>query len=153
MSPLTELFSFATLSAVVSWVVRYYVDTRRQQTARDYEAFDALDEKFLMFQRMCMAYPELDVFDVPDANPTPLTPQQKKQEIVLFTMLFAIFERAYLMYHAQTKKIMQRQWEGWKQYMEQFVGRGNFREAWKVSGQTYDSEFTDFMEGLLGRAG
>lgn len=155
----------ATLQTIKDWVelasaivvllgvpiglYQYYRAKKKEQLDREYGTYNALDERFLEFQASCLENPQLDVFDLPDAAPQQLSPVQQKQEIILFTMLFAIFERAYLMYYDQATEIKERQWSGWQEYIQTFCQRPNFQRAWQVSGATFDRRFEEFMRELM----
>jgi hypothetical protein len=125
---------------------------QKEQADREYGTYNALDEKYLEFQQLCLEMPRLDVFDLADPSPVSLTPLEKKQELVAFTMLFSIFERSFLMYADQSTSIKKRQWMGWERYVMDYCARGNFRSAWRLSGNTFDTAYQTFMEQCLERA-
>lgn len=128
---------------------QYFRAVKKEQLDREYGTYNALDEKFIEFQNLCLAHPQLDIFDVPDTTPAELTPEQEKEELIAFTMLFSIFERAYLMYHDQSTAIKQKQWSGWDEYIQSFCKRENFRRAWQVSGATYDKDFERYIKEFI----
>ncbi|HEX8169039.1 MAG TPA: hypothetical protein VF824_00700 [Thermoanaerobaculia bacterium] len=131
---------------------QYRVKTRKEQSDREYGTYNALDEKYLEFLELCRQSPRLDVFDIPDDAPAALTPEEQKQELIAFTMLISIFERAFLMYHDQEDSIRKRQWTGWLDYIRDYCERANFRHAWTYSGDQFDTEFQAFMTIELARA-
>ena len=129
-----------------------YAQTRhKDRETKEYETYNALDEKFLDFQRFCLEHPYLDVFDVKDKAPVALTDLQKKEELIAFTILFAIFERAFVMYRTQQTDFRQRQWSGWQEYIDSFCRRDNFVRAWERSGNTFDQAFQDYMIDAIAR--
>jgi uncharacterized protein YxjI len=67
----------------------------------------------------------------------------------LLTMLFSIFERAYLLYSDQYSEIKKKQWLGWEDYIRSFCLRENFLIAWEISGNTFDADFEVYMENLI----
>jgi hypothetical protein len=124
---------------------------RYKELEKEYLTYNALDEKFIGFQKLCLDHPYLDVFDVKDHKPQKLNEEQQKQELIAFTLLFSIFERAYIMYVCmkQAKEIREEQWKGWEEYIQNYCQRPNFVEAWKKSGTTFDERFTDYMNDTL----
>lgn len=142
---------FETLSYIVVLigipigVYQYIGAIKKEQQDREYGTYNALDEKYIDFQRLCFDHPELDIFDIPDSNPNSLNQQQHKQQLIAFTMLFSIFERAFLMYHDQSTDIKARQWVGWEVYIKGYCKRTNFKKAWEVSGATFDTDFEQYM--------
>ena len=112
---------------------------------RELGTYNALDEKYIEYQQICMKHPGLDVFDVPHPSPPALSPEDERKQLILFTVLMSIFERAFLMYRDQATSVKQRQWEGWDAYIQSFCQRENFRQAWKISGTTFDTDFQAYM--------
>ena len=121
----------------------------KEREAREYLTYDALDEKYLEFQKLCFDNPHLDIWDVPDKEPAPLTAPQKKQQVVAFFMLFSMFERACIMYLDQAPDVKKRQWTGWEEYINSYLRRANFREVWEIYGTQYDSRFQEYMAARL----
>ncbi len=145
-----ETLSFLiVLLGVPVALVQYFRAVKKEQQDREYGTYNALDEKFLQYQNLCLAHSELDIFDVPDATPTTLTAEQRKQELIAFTILFSVFERAYLMYHDQSTGLKQKQWTGWDEYIQGFCRRQNFKRAWIESGATYDKDFEQYIRGFI----
>lgn len=132
---------------------QYLVAKRREKRDREYGTYNALDEKYLEFQRLCLERPYLNIFDIPDDNPKPLTDVEKKEELILYTMLFSIFERAFLLYSDQKSYIKKKQWVGWDSYIKSYCKRAEFISAWKISGNTFDSDFEEFMENIFRNLG
>ena len=66
--------------------------------------------------------------------------------MVAFAILFSLFERAYLMFSSQADTFRQRQWSGWKRFLNDFIRRESVRTAWHLSKETYDTDFQAFME-------
>jgi hypothetical protein len=95
---------------------------------------------------LCFQYPHLNIFDVADQTPSTLDSQQIKQELIAFTILFSILERAYLMYHDQSTEMKRKQWSGWEEYISDYCMRENFRSAWGVNGKNFDLDYQSYME-------
>lgn len=143
------LAHLVVLIGVPVGLLQFALKTRKERRDREYGTYNALDEHYLDFQKMCLQYPNLDVFDIPDATPLELSSEDQKRELVAFTLLFSIFERAFLMYKDQSRTMRLRQWTGWHQYIESYCGRENFRQAWRTSGRTFDVDFQAYMAGLV----
>ena len=126
--------------------IQYLRTKRKEKRDREYGTYNALDEKYLEFQKLCLEHPYLDIFDIPDNKPNELTDKQKKEELILYTMLFSIFERAFLLYFDQNSNIKKKQWTGWDSYIKSYCIRNSFFEAWKISGATFDIDFENYME-------
>jgi len=147
-----EVVSYLTVIVSLPLALyQYRKITTKEQADREYGTYNALDEKYLEFLKLCYDSPGLDIFDVADSTPLPVAEIDYKRELIAFTMLFSVFERAYLMYYDQPDKIRARQWTGWLDYIQHYCSRGNFRKAWEVSGETFDTGFQVFMSRELER--
>lgn len=129
--------------------VQYLRTKRKEKRDREYGTYNALDEKYLEFQKLCLDHPYLNIFDIPDKVPQKLDEKQQKEELILLTMLISIFERAYLLYSDQNSVIKKKQWVGWDSYIKSYCKRENFLQAWKISGNTFDTDFEKFMEECI----
>jgi hypothetical protein len=119
---------------------------RKEQQQREDGTYQSLDEKYLEYQKLCLQHPELDVFDYPHTNARELTNLEKKQELIMFTILVSLFERAFIMYRDHTESVRKKQWSGWETYIEEFGKRPNFREAWKTIGEMFDTDFQQYVQ-------
>ena len=146
---LTSVLEFVYYLSVVLGVpvglYQYIQAKRREREDREQRIFDAVSASYLEFQQLCLQYPYLDVFDIPDAAPTELTPIQQKEELVAFSVLFSIFERAYLLYVDHPTRITEGQWKGWHAHICGYFRRANFRRAWSLGASSYDPRFHDYM--------
>jgi hypothetical protein len=157
---ITDIFvimeSIAIMLGVPIALWQYRRATEHERQVADHErrdtensAYDSTDQAFRDYQKLCMENPKLDIFDVPDKKPKQLTPEEKKKEVIAFTMLFSVFERAHFIYDnykSLTVSPVSRQWDAWEEYIEGFCKRDNFKQAWKVSGKTFDPKFQKYME-------
>ena len=126
--------------------IQYRRTKKKEKQDREYGTYNALDEKYLEFQKLCLEHPYLNIFDIPDEIQPVLDEKQKKEELILLTMLFSIFERAYLLYSDQYSAIKKKQWTGWDSYIKSYCERDNFLRAWQISGTTFDTDFETYME-------
>jgi hypothetical protein len=122
---------------------------KKEQQDRAYVAYDAVDKEYLEFERLCFHHPRLDISGIDNALSYCLTPEEQKQERIALMLLISMFERAFLMYHDQPIIIKQRQWSGWKVYIDIYCKRENFRKAWHACGETFDSEFRGYMKDIV----
>jgi hypothetical protein len=134
-------------------IIQYWKESSKERMDRRYEIYSSMDEKFVEWEKLCLEYPELDIHDVKDSVPVVLNEKQKKQEVILFTILFSIFERAYMLYSDESTQLKKSQWTGWDQYMQDYCKRENFRQAWKISGTTFAMEFQSYMETKIKEIG
>ena len=129
--------------------IQFVRTKRKEQHDREYVTYDAIDDKYLEFQKLCLEHIDLDVWDFPEKTSKPLDKRQEKQQLIIFTMLICLFERVYLLYSDQTTNIKQRQWAGWDNFIKRYCERENFLRAWEIIGVTYDTDFESYMRATI----
>src|SRR4051812_34194017 len=127
-------------------VLEFVKARRRDRLANEYKIYDELDNRFFEYQKIALQYYDLDILDVPNNDPSLSFDKKRKQEMVAYAMLFSLFERAYLMFHQQEIQFQEKQWSGWKRFLDDFIRRESVRLAWQLSKGTYDTDFQRFMD-------
>lgn len=147
---LATIVDLITLLGVPTAICVYSMEQRQRRMEREYGTYDALDDKYIELQQLCLNHVELDVFDTPYDTPRELSEQQKKQEDAILYIRIAIFERAYLMYkRSRSKGIRKNQWAGWEIEIREWLERENFRALWALNRQYFDQEFIEFFDRQL----
>ena len=127
-------------------VIAYIKVKNTERLEKEHQTYDELDNRFFEYQKLALEYYDLDILDVPNNDPSLAFDKKRKQEMVAYAILFSLFERAYLMFSCQADKFRQRQWSGWKHFLNDFLRRENVRTAWELSKNTYDTDFQAFMD-------
>jgi len=109
------------------------------------KSFDDLDIRYVEYLKLALNYPGLDVFDSPDPNPRTLSKTEKVQQKMLYSVVIALLERAYLTFQFRDLPSRNHQWEGWNQYADNFACRAAFREAGAEVGNEFDIRFQLYM--------
>jgi len=141
-----ELLSYIVVVLGVPWgLLQYHQAKAREQEEREWRAYDGAWAAYMEFQRLCLEHPHLDLFGLPDAAPMELTPLQQKQETIACTMLFSVFERAYLVYAERPTRATAAQWRGWDQLIGGYFTRAAVRRAWQSVEGGYDPRFEAYL--------
>jgi hypothetical protein len=130
-------------------VYQHVIAKRAERLDRERTIFEAAWTSYVDFERLCLEYPDLDVFDVPDAEPVALTPLQRKQELIALSMLFSVFERAFLLYAERPTAASGRQWREWEVHIDGYLCRENVLRAWRIGESDYDPRFTAYVQERL----
>ena len=147
---LLQISASAAVLVGIPWgLYQHYRAVKKEQRDRELGTYNALDEKYIEYQRLCLDHSNLDVADVPHQHVSRSSPEDERKQVILFTILMSIFERAYLMYGDQATSVKRRQWSGWDEYIRSFCRRDNFRKAWEDSGTTFDTSFHAYMAGII----
>ena len=144
---LAQILYYVTLSVAGPLaLIEFFRARKADRRANEYKIYDELNNRFFEYQKIALQYYDLDILDVPNNDPSLSFDKKRKQEMVAYAMLFSLFERAYLMFHQQEIEFQERQWSGWKRFLNDFIRRENVRVAWQLSKGTYDTDFQRFMD-------
>jgi hypothetical protein len=160
LSPFERLVPLATLVSVAIAVALFVQSQAKEREAREHDAartraaqvtdaFNALDDKYIDYVKLCLAHPELDVFDTPLARTRPASADEQRRESMMFAILLSVLERSYLMYQNQDDGFKRSQWAGWETYVKSWLGRENFVGEWQRTKTEFDPAFVTYLDGLM----
>jgi hypothetical protein len=75
--------------------------------------------------------------------------RKQQQEFIAHAMLFSLFELAYLMFKNQTALFKEKQWSGWKLFLDDLLHRESVQAAWQLSKHAFDTDFQSFMDSII----
>lgn len=148
---LETVLNFTQLIGIPVAILLYINNKRKERRDKDFGTYDSLDDKYIDYLRLCLEHPTLDVADIPRPQvAAAVTPEQRQAELIMFSILVSIMERAYLMYKDRSYKVREKQWEGWNDYIKDWLKRPNFREALLVQLLPgFDERFVAYVEDLM----
>lgn len=120
-------------------------EQRKERQNDDEELYLQLSDDYAKFLRLVLEHADLQLMTQtrPEA---PFTSEQIERRNVLFELLIAIFERAYiLVYEEQMSRQATRLWQTWVDYMREWCRRPDFRELLPELLQGEDPEFQDYI--------
>jgi hypothetical protein len=127
-------------------IIVYGLTKRRERLDREYATYDALDAQYIEYLELCLEHPELDVADVPVENDGP----EARKELLVFSILLSMMERAFLMYGEKSARIRREQWEkGWAAYIDDWCTRPKFMAAATKLVRQYDERFSKYLLDCL----
>jgi hypothetical protein len=143
-----ELMSYVvTVVGLPLAIVVFILEQRKERLNEQDAVFESISEKYQEFLRVVLEHPDLHLFSM---SKTPeLTDDQNERMMVIFSMLIALFERAYvLMYEQGLKGDRLRRWRSWEDYMHEWCAREDFRDALEDLLAGEDPEFVDYIRAL-----
>jgi hypothetical protein len=151
--PMTFMQTWELLSYVVTvvglplaiWVFMY--EQRKERDNEDEEVYQLLSDAYHDFLKLVLANPDLKLRSQP---PTPnLTEEQQERMLVIFEMLIALFERAYLTAYDDRMSVkQQRRWHSWEDFMREWCRRDDFRVLLPRLLQGEDQDFVFYIQQL-----
>jgi hypothetical protein len=149
LKDVAQVLYYASLSVTGPLaLLGYWRAKLKEQREREYRAYDELDNKYLEYQKLALAH-DLDLVEAPDASLALGNDPRLKRELVTASCGFALFQRAYLMFHDQTGEFKARQWRGWDRLLGSFLSRPNVRHAWQVCKEHFDTGFLAVVDARL----
>ena len=131
-------------------VYEYLKSRKLDRLAQEYTVYNELDNRLFEYQKLALQHHDLDILDRPNDSSTAALDKKRKQELIAYAMLFSLFERAFLMFNNQTSLFKDKQWSGWKLFLDDLLHRKSVQSAWQLSKTTYDTDFQSFMEKKIG---
>lgn len=115
---------------------------------RDEETYLRLSEQYTEFIESVLRYPDLALHPrLPER--IDLDDGQRARKLLLFEMLIALFERAYILLHEDDLDAEgARRWQSWADYMQQWCARADFRDALPDLLIGEDPAFSRYILGL-----
>jgi hypothetical protein len=147
---IAQIIYYITLSVAGPLaLIEFFRARNADRRANEYKVYDELNDRFFEYQKIALEYYDLDILDIPNNDPSLAFDKKRKQEMVAHSMLFSLFERAFLMFYQQEDQFRLRQWSGWKHFLNDFIRREAVRTAWRISRETYDTDFQKFMDDKI----
>lgn len=129
LAEILELGSYAvTVFGLPYAVWVFWAEQRKERENEEEEAYQHLSDAYNDFLKVVLDHADLQLRTT-QALPDP-TPEQKERMMIIFDMLIALFERAYLIVYRETMSAAeQRRWNSWDDYMREWCRRDDFLHA------------------------
>ena len=126
---LLEVASLAVTVIALPFAVWVFVsEQRKERENEEEEAFQHLSDAYNDFLKVVLDNADLQL-RTSSALPNP-TPEQNERMLVIFDMLIALFERAFLVaYKDGMNPAEQRRWNSWDDFMREWCRREDFHNA------------------------
>lgn len=98
---------------------------RRERDSEDEEAYQLLQDAYNDFLKIVLDNPDLQLRSA--TMRLDMTDEQRERTLIIFEMLIALFERAYIVsYEQDLKGVALRRWNSWDDYMREWCRREDF---------------------------
>lgn len=126
----TEALSYlVTIFGLPLAILVFIIEQRRQRQNEEEEIYQRLSDEYTAFLKLVLGNPDLQLLRR-QATREPLTDEQSERKLALFSILVSLFERAYiLVYEDEMDRQTRRLWQSWEDYMREWCGRKDFRDA------------------------
>lgn len=144
-----ELLSYVVTTIGLPLAIAVFVYEQHKERLQDEsEVYQQLSDDYQGFLQTALEHPDLGLFG---SHETPsLSPEQRERMQIIFSMLVALFERAFILLYADgMARRQQRLWQSWEDYMREWCRRAEFRGALPALLAGEDADFVAYLTGLL----
>lgn len=140
-----ELLSYVvTVLGLPLAITVFLWEKRKERAVEEEEVYEALSTNYHDFLRLALENPDLRLLS--SARTGDLSDEQKERMQAIFGLLIALFERAYLLlYESDLSGKEARRWQSWDDFMQEWCGREDFREAIPQLLHGEDPEFAAYL--------
>jgi len=144
-----ELLSYVVTTIGLPLAIAVFVYEQHKERLQDEsEVYQQLSDDYQGFLQTALGHPDLGLFSY-DETPS-LTPEQRERMHIIFSMLVALFERAFILLYADgMARRQQRLWRSWEDYMREWCRRADFRGALPDLLGGEDPDFVAYLEALV----
>ena len=102
-------------------------EQRKERLNEEEEIYQRLSDDYQDFLKLALEHADLKLVS---RQPQTLNEEQAERKAILFGILIALFERAYLLvFEEHMPKQTRRLWQSWEDYMREWCARADFRAA------------------------
>src|SRR5688572_26503739 len=112
-----ELLSYiVTVIGLPLAICVFLYEQRKERENEDEEVYQLVSDNYQDFLKIALENPDLRLFSTGVVHD--LSDEQKERELIIFTMLMSLFERAYLlMYEDDMSPKQARRWNSWEDFI------------------------------------
>jgi hypothetical protein len=125
----------------------FLFEQRKERENEEEEVYQLLSDSYQDFLKVALENPDLRLFS--DEVTPSLDDQQRERQLIIFTMLVSLFERAYLLLYEDSMSPKQaRRWNSWEDYIREWCQKPHFRSQLPQLLRGEDPSFVRYLEQL-----
>ncbi len=129
-------------------ILVFIYEQRRERQNEEEELYQRLSDEYTEFLKLVLANPDLQLLSR-RAPSQPFTDEQIERRLAIFNILISLFERAYILVYEDTMdRQTQRLWLSWEDYMREWCGRRDFRDALPQLLEGEDQDFQAHIQAV-----
>ena len=148
-----ELASYVVTALGLPYaLVLFMFEKLQERQAENEEQYQSLAEEYAKFSNLLIENADLQLM-TGHVLDTSLTPEQRERKHIIFDVLIALFERAYiLIYEKNMNRQDRRLWATWEDYIAFWCEREDFRAALPNLLAGEDEDFVTHIRKVAARA-
>lgn len=150
LEALSYIVTILGFPAAIAVIIR---EERLRRRNDEHELHRNLSEEYDNFLRMVMDNADLLLMSR-STPPAPLTDEQRERTDIIFRMLVSLFEKAYIiLYDDHMDTDARRRWGSWRDDMQEWCARPDFRAALPDMLEGEDDAFSAYVLTLAAEVG
>lgn len=123
-----EFLSYVVTVVGLPLAIAVFVhEQRKERRNEEEEIYQRLSDDYQDFLKLALDHADLKLVS---RQPHVLNEEQQERKAILFGILIALFERAYLLvFEEDMPKQTRRLWQSWEDYMREWCAHADFRAA------------------------
>lgn len=128
-------------------IVAFLYERHKDRDNDEEEAYQILSDAYNDFLGVVLANPDLQLRSA--RNIAVRSPEQHERVLIIFEMLIALFERAYLVaYKSKMSAVERRRWNSWDDYMREWCRRDDFNDMLPLLLRGEDESFAQYIRDI-----
>ena len=121
-----EMLSYVvTVIGLPLAIAVFLFEQQKERENEEDEVYQLLSDNYQDFLKVALENPDLRLFSK-DATPS-LSDEQIERQLIIFSMLMSLFERAYLLLYEENMTPKQkRRWNSWEDYIQDWCTNEDF---------------------------
>ena len=147
-----ELMSYVvTVIGLPLAIAVFLFEQWKERENEEEEVYQLLSDNYQDFLKIALENPDLRLFS--DETAPSLNDEQTERQLIIFSMLISLFERAYLLLYEDGMSPKQsRRWNSWEDYIREWCNKPHFRFALPQLLHGEDPSFVRYVEQLAASA-
>lgn len=143
-----ELASYVvTVVGLPVAIAIFLFEQRKERDNEEEEGYQLLSDAYNDFLKVVLENPDLQLRSA--TNTPNLSPEQRERRQIIFEMLVALFERAYLVAYApRSAGEKGRRWNSWEDWMREWCQREDFCRLLPTLLRGEDPDFSRYILGI-----
>jgi hypothetical protein len=146
-----ELLSYVvTVIGLPLAIFVFLYEQRKERENEDEEVYQLVSDNYQDFLRIALENPDLRLFSAEVVNN--LSDEQQERQLIIFTMLMSLFERAYLLVYDENMSAKQaRRWNSWEDFIIEWCRKPHFRALLPQLLHGEDPSFVRHIEKVISK--
>ena len=141
------LSNIVTVIGLPLAIAVFFFEQRKERENEEEEVYQLLSDSYQDFLKVALENPDLRLFS--DETAPSLSDEQKEKQLIIYIMLVALFERAFLLLYDDAMSPKQaRRWNSWEDYILEWCRKPHFRSCLPQLLHGEDPSFARYVEGL-----